>query len=407
VRQAVGQASGLSRLVALGAEVDFRREPVRVARVALDPAFGASGRPVGVALRIHTFPGRFTDSPEAVRLVAGLASRLAAEARQQGLALAEIQLDYDCPESRLEDYPALIGAVREAVRPVPVTVTALPSWLRQERAFERVIAAADGYVLQVHFLDPIAGPGDPLVLCDPAAARRAVERAARFRRPFRVALPTYGYQVVFDAQGKRAGVAAEGGPILPPPGGTVRTIHSDPAAMAGLVRGWTADRPAALAGLIWYRLPAGGDRLNWPWPTFEAVRAGRAPRAEVAAEARSPEPGLIEIDLINRGEAEAPWPGRLRIGWGKLHLIAADGLSGYRIGSAGPGTVSLERPDRRLAAPSRPGDRRTIAWLRFDDAPATKEIHLEALPSPARGDRVSRSPPPGWSPALGLRPVHP
>jgi hypothetical protein len=406
VREAAGRASGLSRLVALGAEVDFRREPVRVARVPLDLALGAAGRPVGAALRIHTFPGRFTDSPEAVRLVARLAAGLAAEARRQGLALAEIQLDYDCPESRLDDYPALIAAVREAVRPVPVTITALPSWLRRERAFERVIAAADGYVLQVHFLDPIAGAGDPLVLCDPAAARRAVERAARFRRPFRVALPTYGYQVVFRADGRRAGVAAEGPPVLPPSGGTVRTVRSDPSAMAGLVRDWTADRPAALAGILWYRLPSAGDRLNWPWPTFEAVRAGRMPRAEVAAEARSPAPGLIEIDLVNRGEAEVPWPALLRVGWKDLRMIAADGLSGYRIGLDGPDGARVEQRDSP-EDPSRPGDRRTIAWLRFDGAPTAKEIRLETLASLARPDRLPRSVPPGWSPPLGLRPVHP
>ena len=406
VREAVGRAEGLSRLVTLGAEVDFRREPVRVARVPFDPALKAAGRPVGAALRIHTFPGRFTDSPEAVRLVVRLSQGLAAEARKQGLALAEIQLDYDCPESRLDDYPALIAAVREAVRPVPVTVTALPSWLRRQRAFERVAAAADGYVLQVHFLDPIAKAGDPLVLCDPDAARQAVERAARFRRPFRVALPTYGYQVVFGADGRRAGVAAEGPPILPPSGGTVRTVRSDPAAMAGLVRGWTADRPAALAGIVWYRLPSAGDRLNWPGPTFEAVRAGRIPRAEVAAEARSPSPGLIEIDLVNRGEAEAPWPGLLRVGWRDLRLMAADGLSGYRVGPDGPGGARIERRDRP-EDPSRPGDRRTIAWLRFDGTPAAKEIRLEALASRARPDRLPRSVPPGWSPALGLRPVHP
>jgi hypothetical protein len=408
VREAAGRTEGLSRLVALGAEVDFRREPVRVARVPLDPALKAAGRPVGVALRIHTFPGRFTDSPEAVRRVIRLSQGLAAEARKQGLALAEIQLDYDCPESRLDDYPALIEAVRNAVRPVPVTVTALPSWLRRERAFERVIAAADGYVLQVHFLDPIAQAGDPLVLCDPAAARRAVERAARFRRPFRVALPTYGYQVVFRADGRRAGVAAEGAPVLPPPGGTVRTVRSDPEAVAGLVRGWTADRPAALSGILWYRLPSAGDRLNWPGPTFAAVREGRLPRVEVAAEARSPAPGLIEIDLVNRGEAEAPWPVLLQIGWTDLRMIAADGLAGYRINSDGPAGARIERRDR-TDVPSRPGDRRTVAWLRFDGAPAAKEIRIEALAPSAdpRADRVPRSVPPGWSPALGLRPVHP
>jgi len=38
-------------------------------------------------------------------------------------------------------------------------------------------------------------------------------------------------------------------------------------AAAGLVREWTRERPEELAGILWYRLPVAGDRLNWPMPT--------------------------------------------------------------------------------------------------------------------------------------------
>src|SRR4029077_5145510 len=94
------------------------------------------------------------------------------------------------------------------------------------------------------------------LLCDPAAAKKAVEAAARFRRPFRVALPTYGYVVAFDRQGKGGGLSAEGPLLSWPREAMVRVARSDPAAMAGLVRTWTADRPAALSGILWYRLPS-------------------------------------------------------------------------------------------------------------------------------------------------------
>lgn len=388
VRAAIAETSPLSGLVVLGAEVDFRRQPVRVARVTLDPSL--RGRPVGVALRVHTFPGRFADSPEAVRLVAGLSRGLVQEARRAGIPLSEVQLDYDCPDSRLEDYPTLIAAVRKETAPVPVTITALPSWLRRQEAFGGLVAAADGYVLQVHSLSPPAGPDapdTPLTICDPEAARQAVEKAARFRQPFRVALPTYGYSVAFDARGRRAGVSAEGPPLLPPPGGSLRTVRSDPAAMAALVDAWTEDRPAELAGVIWYRLPLESDRLNWPAATFRAVLAGRTPRVEVAAEVRRPEPGLFEIDLVNRGEAEAPWPAWVRVRWRHPRTHAADGLADYRIARTAPREIQLARafPD---GAPGRPGDRRTVAWLRL--APASgddpdrggEEIAVELAPMP-------------------------
>lgn len=372
MREAVARSAPFDRLVVLAAEVDLSSRPPAIARIPLDPSL--RGRRIGVALRIGRFrgwgggTGRFADDPETVRGLAELTRSLAAEARARGVPLAEIQLDYDCPESALADYPVLIDAVRAAVAPVPVTVTALPSWLRQERAFRKVAEAAGGYVLQVHALTAPARPGDPAVLCDPVAAARAAEDAGRFGRPFRVALPTYGYGAVFDARGQLLGVAAEG--WSGPPGQEVR---SDPAAMAELVRRWSRDRPAAMTGLLWYRLPVAGDARNWPWPTLRAVMAGRPPRHGLLATVRTPESGLAEIDLNATGEAaEIPPPG-IQVRWSAGTLLAADGLAGYR--------VRIEPGGARLRSGSRgrslaPGERRTVAWLRFE---APTEIHVEIV----------------------------
>ncbi len=162
VREAVGRAADFRSLVVLGAEVDLSTRPFRIARPAI--AWDVlKGRPVGLALRIGRFhgwgggTGRFADEPETVRLLAGLAGDLAREARSHKLDLLEIQLDYDCPESKLADYPVLVEAVGRAVAPTPVTLTALPSWLRNERAFKKLARNADGFVLQVHFLRSRAG----------------------------------------------------------------------------------------------------------------------------------------------------------------------------------------------------------------------------------------------------------
>ena len=112
------------------------------------------GKPVGAALRVTTFPSRFADEPRIVQLLAGIVRDLAAEGRAKGIALSEIQIDYDCPESKLDDYRALLPLLRKAAAPLPLTFTALPSWMGQRRAFGKLIAAADGYVLQVHSLAP-------------------------------------------------------------------------------------------------------------------------------------------------------------------------------------------------------------------------------------------------------------
>lgn len=379
MREAVGSASDFRTLVVLAAEVDLSVRPPRVARPAI-AWDDLKGRPVDLALRIGRFQGwgggtgRFADDPETARLLADLAAELAAQARSRGLDLQEIQLDYDCPESKLADYPVLVEAVKRQAGPDRVTITALPSWLRHERAFRRLARAADGFVLQVHSLQVPAQPGSPFALVDPDAARRAVEDAAGAGRPFRVALPTYGYGVVRDPQGELLGVVAEGAAA-----GGLPEVVSDPEAMAGLVRDWTRGRPRELAGLIWYRLPVEGDARNWPWSTLRAVMAGRAPRPEIRTEIQRPRPGLAEVALVNRGEVALPWPSPLHIRWDSGSLIAADGIAGYRLLRTGPREARLERPPDSAPA-LRPGERRIVAWLRFQ---GSTEVRVEIPSSPA------------------------
>jgi hypothetical protein len=357
--------------------------PLRILRVAYDPvSLRRSGLPVGLSIRIGTFPGRMGERPDAVAALSRLLRDLLAAAGASGLAPVEIQLDYDCPESKLDDYRELLLALRPAVAPVPLTLTALPAWLDHRRDFARLIAAADGYVLQVHSLAPPPSPTAGFVLCRPEDARRWVEAAARFGRPFRVALPTYGYVAAFDAQGHLLGLAAEGAPVLGERGATLRSVRSDPAAMAALVRGWRRDRPAELTGILWYRLPVASDHLNWSPTTLRAVMSGREPRTDLRAATRTPEPGLIEVDLVNTGEAEAPEPAAVHLRWHGAPPLAADALAGYRLRPApraDPNGVFLEAAAGSAARTLRPGDRRTIAWLRFAGA---EPVEVEIAPAP-------------------------
>jgi hypothetical protein len=385
VRAAVAGASDFDLLVVLAAEVDPTSSPPRVARAGFDAAaLRTAGRPVGLALRVRSFPGGFTTRPELAAELADLARESVARLRRAGLAPAELQLDYDCPVGRLEDYLPAVAAVRAAVAPVPVTLTALPSWLERGRAFAALAAAADGFVLQVHALAPPGSPGeDPPPLCDPVAARRAGERAARLRRPFRVALPTYSYTAAFGPAGELLGVAAEGPEPLLPRGGRLHTVASDPAALAGLVRAWTGDRLRELAGVLWYRLPVAGDRRNWPAATLSAVRAGRAPRPHLRLEAQA-SGLLVDLALDNAGEAPAPWPEALSVRWPGAPPLAADALGGYRIRRTGPTELQLVRADPALldppAPPLPPGARRPVAWLRF---PLPTEVTFARAPTPS------------------------
>jgi len=205
-------------------------------------------------------------------------------------------------------------------------------------------------------------------LCDPGRAADWVERAARAGRPFRVALPTYGYLLAFSPEGRFLGLSAEQAPPAWPPGTVVRALRADPVAMAGLVRRWVDDRPAALRGISWYRLPVEGDHLNWAPVALREVAAGRAPRAEVTVHLRRPDPALVDLELANEGTAGAPLARTLELSWTGGALVAADALHGFLLERTPNGGVRVVPSPEAGLARLAPGERRPVAWLRFDRA---------------------------------------
>lgn len=225
-------------LVVLAAEVHWRLSRFEVTEIAAD--FGqlkSFGRPVGLAIRMGYYPGPFRADDQAGKLLVDLATRLVKEAERNQCSLHELQIDFDCAESKLEGYRVWVKAIRQAVKPVSITFTALPSWLDCP-AFDGLARAADGYVLQVHSVEPPGKMDGPIRLCDPVCTRRWVEIAARVGVPFRVALPTYSCWLVFNREGRLIKVNTN--PYRPycEDGGRIRKVEADPFAMADLVQEW-------------------------------------------------------------------------------------------------------------------------------------------------------------------------
>ena len=357
-------ASPFSRLVALNAEVTWKEKRPRIIRVAVDwAALRAARQPIGLALRIGAFPGPFDSNGEVTTWLVDQASSLIAEGQANQLQAGELQIDFDCAESKLDGYRVWVEAIRRKIAPVPVTITVLPSWLNQA-SFKPLISATDGYVLQVHSFQRPMDADAPFTLCDPVAARRAVERAGQLGVPFRVALPTYGYVMAFDRSGRFVGLSAEGPSQSWPEGVQLREVRADPVALARLVRTWTTNRPVMLEGIIWYRFPVSEDILNWRWPTLSAVLAGRPPRETVRAEIRRPRPALVEVSLVNDGEADGVAFPTVEVRWPKARLVAGDGLRGFELVEAEPTAAQFRRNSGRDRLS--PGERWEIGWLRLD-----------------------------------------
>lgn len=367
-------APDFTRLVVLAAEVSWKGDRPQIVRIPLAHDALREASPLGLALRVNTHAGTFAPDSPATRELVALARSLLAETHTAGLRVDEFQVDYDAPERRLADYRQLLLALRPAVSPARLTFTALPAWLKHRMDFAALAASADSYVLQVHSLARPASPDSPVSLCDPTEARRAIAAAARFDRPFRVALPTYAYRLAFDSRGRFFALSAEGPQPAWPPDTTVRELSADPATLAPLVAELARSRPSALTGILWYRLPVAGDRLNWTWPTLASVMRGETPAARVTVEARTDPTGLVELFAVNSGNADHSAPLDTTVRWTDAALLASDTLPPFRSGAS-------DRDEHHLAAPSvllRPGSRQLVAWLRFDRPPTT--LHVSPPP---------------------------
>jgi hypothetical protein len=170
--------------------------------------------------------------------------------------------------------------------------------------------------------------------------------------------------MAFDRAGRFIGLSAEGPSQSWPEGVQLREVRADPFALTQLVQTWTTNRPASLAGIIWYRLPVSQDYLNWRWPTLSAVMAGRSPRESVRAETSRPQPALLEVSLVNDGETDGVAFPAVEVQWQNARLVAGDGLRGFELVEAGPGAARFRRkPGRERLSP---GERWEIGWLRLD-----------------------------------------
>ncbi|MGY8641651.1 MAG: DUF3142 domain-containing protein [Verrucomicrobiales bacterium] len=251
-------------------------------------------------------------------------------------ATNELQIDYDCPQKRLGEFAKLLSHLKAAFPEKTLTFTALPTWLG-ESEFAKTAAIADSYVLQVHSLQLPSEPSQPVVLINPDSARAAVERAGQLGHPFEVALPTYSCFVIFEADSDRVlDVVSEDLPRRWPSNvGRVKLGQTDPAAMTQLVREWKKSHPAAMCGLIWYRLPVATDVMNWPPPVWNKVVRGESPVQQSEFEIRR-EKLRSTIVFKNIGETTVPLPetielqisgeGEYQFDGGKLYVGEGDPL---------------------------------------------------------------------------------
>lgn len=230
-----------------------------------------------------------------------------------------LEIDYDCGTASLPAYAAFLKEVR-TLKPVRLSITALPAWL-ESADLAAVLAQADDVVLQVH---AVRSPSQGLF--DPRLARRWIDRFDRFGKPFRVALPDYGTRVIRSEGGAVIAMESEAPKLIG--GASAEELVATPETVANLLADLTRRRPQNLIGVAWFRLPVKGDIRVWSLPTLAAVIRGQplAPRAGIDL---SPglAPGSLDILIRNDGDTDVPPPRVVHL---PPRCTPADGVGGYR-----------------------------------------------------------------------------
>ncbi len=347
-------------VVILGAELNLAGKKPAVVKATID--WDALKRQAGhcaIAIRVAPFAGPFRSDGESAQAIVDLAKQLLAEVREHDVKIDEFQFDFDCAEKNLGSYRAWLRMLKPTIQPKHFVITVLPAWLTSSN-FLPLIREVDGYVLQVHSV-PISA-GTATTLSDSRLAHEWVRKAAKFGKPFSVALPTYRCAAGYGPDGKLLSVAMDSVQPFWPPGTRILEFGANADEIAALVNDWQRARPREMRELLWYRVPIATDARNWRWPTLSAVMAGRLPehKLNILQEGENP----IDLSIFNAGEADEQLSANVTATWSGTELTAADALSGWNVRSQINRAVFSVVASHGLRLP--PGATRKIGWLRFD-----------------------------------------
>ncbi|MCX7354975.1 MAG: DUF3142 domain-containing protein [Alphaproteobacteria bacterium] len=324
----------------------------------------ATDRPVVAVIRID---GRLDEARMPAMVEAVLARIADAQAARGAEApFFGVEVDYDCPTSKLVGYARFLSELRQRLpQTTALSITALPTWM-MSRDLELVTGAVDEVVLQVHAVDdPREG------LFDPVRAETWVKNFAhRTRLPFRLAIPAYGVRVTFRSDGRLASV--EGETPVYAGAANARTLGADPREVSNFLQSLQHIAPFRLAGVAWFRLPTAADSRAWSLETWRAVVAGRLPDADIVADlAPTASPGLWAVTLSNPSPIDRPLPRRVEL---DSACAIADGANGFRL--AQRATDDMDGPVLQASGGDwlRANRTRTIGWARC--AEGKREPHV-------------------------------
>lgn len=334
----------------LAGELRLKNGKVRFERISPDRK-SLNRLPNIPVFRIHTSMLKLTDGE--------LASLL------YDPGLTAMQLDLDCPESKLERYTGIVRALKKRYGgKISVSATVLPVHLKHEE-FRSLIAELDFYVLQVHGLEFQKGAS----LIRESVALPAIRKALSLGKPFMAALPCYAYQLNYR-DGKFLSLNAE---IIPKLEQGVERVLLE--ADYGVVRKCLELLRENGKKAIWFRLPVEGDFFCLDRFSVQRLMDGKIPEKSLKSHWKKEKNGLMVLTVKNialLGEKEI----RVKLNLSSFSIADYGFMNGFKPENE---LVFGLVPDSAGGLAPSPGTEKKIMWVRTADNinHTTQEITLK------------------------------
>jgi len=355
----------LNKFIILCGDLRYENGKISINTVDIDWNYFSKGdAEIILAIRINTGTKALLKSDSVYQVIDGLEiilDKAILSTQEQRIKITEVQLDYDCPTSKLADYGKFLALYKERFPSLKISITALPTWLNSKE-FKKVVKNISYYVLQLHSFEipKTMDKAKQIFLKDSASLY--VKRAVRLKHPFSISLPTYGYEVVFDKNGGFLGLRGEVKRNILGKDIQYKAVMTDPAKILSFLDDISLSKLDKFLGICWFRMPLETDEFNWHTETFKAVLNGYVPHAKFNVKIEKPQPGLYEIYLVNNGNQNILRPVEFKISWAKGATPLYDILGQFQ-----GKTIKFGDGIEISGFPPKVGNEVFVAWFKYKE----------------------------------------
>ncbi len=287
--------------------------------------------------------------------------------------LEELQLDIDCPESKLKNYLELIKCIREKLKPnIKLSCTILPCHLKYS-ILNDFAKFADYLILQVHGPDVIKNINNEMQLFNKKATIKALNSIKKLDFKYKIALPSYAYEALFDAKNKQFIRFSAEVPYKENKEILSRIVSFKIKDLVDCVNILKNEKSINFRGVIWFRLPVKGDRLNLDMETLQTIRNGKYPKIGILPYWEIDKKKCFNLYLKNQGLVSLK---KVLVEMQWETTGSYDILNGYKNISNNKHTLIM--PSSLTGIIPKPGEKILIAWFRtLNNQPPKIKVSLK------------------------------